>query len=103
MPPADVVLALHDVRKDYHGLRPLRLQHLEVRQGESVALLGFDRVAAEVLVNLVIGATLPDAGDVQTFGIPTRAITDADEWLSGIHRFGILSERILLMESFSVE
>jgi putative ABC transport system ATP-binding protein len=103
MPPADVVLALHDVRKDYHGLRPLRLQHLEVHQGESVALLGFDRVAAEVMVNLVIGATLPDAGDVLTFGAPTRAITDADEWLSGIHRFGILSERILLLESFSVE
>ena len=103
MPPADVVLALHDVRKDYHGLRPLRLQRLDVRQGESVALLGFDRVAAEIFSNLVIGAALPDAGDVQTFGTPTRSIADADEWLAGMHRFGILSERIVLLESSSVE
>ena len=63
----------------------------------------FDRVAAEVFVNLVIGATLPDAGDVLSFGTPTRAITDADEWLSGMHRFGILSERVVLLESCTVE
>jgi ABC-type lipoprotein export system ATPase subunit len=103
MPSADVVLALHDVRKDYRGLRPLRVQNLDVRHGESVALLGLDRVAAEVLVNLVIGATLPDAGDVHSFGTPTRAVTDADEWLAGMHRFGILSERVVLLESFTVE
>ncbi len=103
MPTADVVIALRDVRKDYRGLRPLRVQSLDVRQGESVALVGLDRVAAEVFVNLVIGATLPDAGDVLSFGTPTRAITDADEWLSGMHRFGILSERVVLLESCTVE
>ena len=100
---ADVVLSLHDVRKDYHGLRPLRVQHLEVRQGESVALIGFDLVAAEVLASLAIGATLPDAGDVHAFGALTRSVTTADEWLAAMHRFGILSERVVLLESFSVE
>ena len=103
MPSADLVIALRDVQKDYRGLRPLRVQSLDVRQGESVALLGFDGVAAEVFVNLVIGATLPDAGDVCSFGTPTSAITDADEWLSGMHRFGILSERVVLLESCTVE
>jgi len=103
MPSADVVIALRDVHKNYQGLRPLRVQNLDVRQGESVALLGFDRVAAEVFVNLVIGATLPDTGEVRSFGTPTSAITDADEWLSGMHRFGILSERMVLLESCTVE
>ena len=103
MPSPDVVLALHGVQKDYHGLRPLRVQHLEVREGERVALLGFDRVASEVLASLTTGATLPDAGDVHAFGTLTRAVTDADEWLAAMHRFGILSERVVLLESFSVE
>ena len=103
MPPAEVVIALRGVRKDYRGLRPLRIEYLEVRQGESVALLGFDRAAAEVLVNLITGATLPDSGDVDVFGTSTRAITDPDVWLAAMDRFGILSERVVLLEPFSVE
>ena len=71
MPSTDGVIALRGVRKDYRGLRPLRVEHFELRQGECVALLGFDRVAAEVLVNLITGATLPDAGDVDVFGAST--------------------------------
>jgi ABC-type lipoprotein export system ATPase subunit len=103
MPSADVVISLREVRKDYQGLRPLRVQSLDVRQGESVALVGLDRTAAEVFVNLVIGATLPDSGEVLSFGTPTSAVTDADEWLAGIHRFGILTERVVLLESLTVE
>ncbi|NOT27968.1 MAG: hypothetical protein HOP16_17935 [Acidobacteria bacterium] len=103
MPPADLVLTLHDVHKDYHGLRPLRLQHLELHQGESVALIGFDRVGAEVLSNLIMGGTLPDTGDIHAFGTLTRSITNVDDWLEAMHRFGILSERIVLLESLSVE
>ena len=103
MPSADVVIALRGVRKDYRGLRPLRVEHLELRQGESVALMGFDRVAAEVMVNLITGATLPDSGDVDVFGSPTGLITDPDSWLSAMDQFGLLSERVVLLESFSLE
>ncbi len=103
MPSTDVVIALRGVHKDYRGLRPLRVEHFELHEGESVALLGFDRVAAEVLVNLITGATLPDSGDVDVFGTPTRAITDPDAWLAAMDRFGILSERVVLLEAFTVE
>lgn len=103
MPSTDVVIALRGVHKDYRGLRPLRLEHFELHEGESVALLGFDRVSAEVLVNLITGATLPDSGDVDVFGTPTRAITDPDAWLAAMDRFGILSERVVLLEAFTVE
>lgn len=103
MPSTDVVIALRGVHKDYHGLRPLRVEHFELREGESVALLGFDRVAAEVLVNLITGATLPDSGEVDVFGTPTRAITDPDAWLAAMDRFGILSERVVLLEAFTSE
>lgn len=103
MPSAEVVIALRGVQKDYHGLRPLRVEQLELRQGESVALMGFDRVAAEVFVNLITGATLPDSGDVDVFGTPTGAVTDPDAWLAAMDRFGILNERVVLLESFTVE
>jgi putative ABC transport system ATP-binding protein len=79
------------------------VEFLELRQGESVALMGFDRVGAEVLVNLITGATLPDSGDVDVFGAATGAITDPDAWLAAADRFGILSDRIVLLESCSVE
>lgn len=103
MPSPETAIALRGVRKDYRGLRPLRLERLELREGESVALVGFDRDAAEVLVNLITGATLPDSGDVDVFGTSTRAITDPDAWLVAMDRFGILSERVVLLEAFTVE
>ena len=103
MPSAEVVIALRGVQKDYQGLRPLRVEQLDLRQGESVALMGFDRVAAEVFVNLITGATLPDSGDVDVFGTPTGAVTDPDAWLAAMDQFGILSERVVLLESFTVE
>jgi ABC-type lipoprotein export system ATPase subunit len=103
MPSTDVAVSLRNVHKDYGGLRPLRVKHLELREGESVALMGFDQVGAEVLVNLITGATLPDSGDVDVFGSATGAITDPDAWLAAADQFGILSDRILLLESFSVE
>ncbi len=98
----ELVLEMLGVQKDYRGLRPLRIQRLELRQGQSVALLGFDQATAEVFVNLVTGATVPDSGDVRVFGESTVAITDAGAWLTSLDRFGILSERAVLLEGLTV-
>ena len=103
MPAGDVVLRLHDITRDYHGLRPLRVALLELRDGESVALLGFDRVTAEILVNLITGAMLPDAGDVAVFGQRTADVRDHDAWLKSLDRFGILSDRAVLLDQLSAE
>ena len=103
MPAAEVVVSLRDVIKEYTHLRPLRVEHFDLRDAESVALLGFDQTAAEVLVNLITGATLPDAGDVAVFGVATRNIGDPDAWLVEMDRFGILSQRVVLLDAFTVE
>jgi ABC-type transporter Mla maintaining outer membrane lipid asymmetry ATPase subunit MlaF len=103
MPPREVLVSVRDVRKDYHGLRPLRVQHLELERGARMAITGIDRPAAEVLTNLITGATLPDEGEVEIFGASTRAITDADHWMRELDRFGILSERVVLLDRFTVE
>jgi ABC-type transporter Mla maintaining outer membrane lipid asymmetry ATPase subunit MlaF len=103
MPAPAVVVALRDVVKDYKSLRPVRVVDFELRQGESVALIGFEQVAAEILVNLITGATLPDSGDVEIFGVSTRNISDPDAWLVEMDRFGILSPRVVLLDAFTVE
>jgi ABC-type lipoprotein export system ATPase subunit len=103
MPHGDVIVSLRHVSRDYRGLRPLRIEQLELRQGETLALLGFDRAAAEVLVDLITAASLPDSGDVDIFGTPTRAIADPATWLRELDHFGILSERAVLLDQLTVE
>jgi ABC-type sulfate/molybdate transport systems ATPase subunit len=98
----DPVLTIAGLSKDYHGLRPLRIQQFTLSAGERIALLGFDRPSAEVFVNLVTGATLPDAGSVTLFGRPTSQIADSDEWLAVVDRFGIVSDRAVLLDHLSV-
>ena len=96
------VLELSGVVKDYRGVRPLRIASLSVRAGEHVALVGVDQVAAEVFTNLVTGAILPESGDIRVFGRPTSAIADSEDWLATVDRFGIVSERAVLLDQLSV-
>jgi len=102
LPITDAVLHIMHVRKEYGALRPLRLRELRVASGTCVALLGLDGPAAEVFVNLVTGATLPDEGEVRVFGLDTAAMTDGDEWLRALDRFGILSDRAVLLDELTV-
>jgi predicted ABC-type transport system involved in lysophospholipase L1 biosynthesis ATPase subunit len=95
------VLDIAGVSKDYRGLRPLRIQQLSIASGDSVALVGFDQVTAEVFVNLVTGATLPDAGRIAIFGRATSDITDSNDWLRVVDRFGIVSERAVLLDGLT--
>jgi putative ABC transport system ATP-binding protein len=97
----DPVLELLAISKDYQGLRPLRIERLQVSRGESVALVGLDQTAAEVFVNLVTGAALPDRGTVTVFQRPTSAITDSTDWLAVVDRFGIVSRRAVLLDRLS--
>jgi len=96
------ILELSDVSKDYRGLRPLRISSLTLRPAERVAVLGLDATAAEVFVNLITGAALPDRGDVKLFGRSTAAIADSADWLSVVDRFGIVSARAVLLDTLTV-
>ena len=98
MPGTEPAVRLERVSKSYGGLRPLRIAELTILAGERVAIGGIDAPGAELLVNLVTGASLPDEGDVRTFGRPTAEISSADEWLAWLDHFGIVSERGVLLE-----
>jgi len=96
------VVEIAGVSKGFGGLRPLRLQELTVAPGEHLALVGFDQPSAEVFINLVTGATLPDAGTISLFGRSTAAIADSADWLAVVDRFGIVSTRAVLLDQLSV-
>ncbi len=103
MPHGERLVALRGVSKDYHGLRPLRIGHLDLHAGQSIALIGFDQVTAQVLVDLITGATTPEAGEVVVFGRPTAAIPDEQAWFALLDACGLLSERAVLVEQFTAE
>jgi ABC-type transporter Mla maintaining outer membrane lipid asymmetry ATPase subunit MlaF len=96
------VLQVTNVRKAYGGLRPLRLNELTIAKGERVAVSGLDAASAEVLVNLVTGASIPDEGDIRVAGQSTAALEDGDAWLTSLDRFGIVSPRAVLLDSVSL-
>lgn len=99
---ANAVLDITGVSKQYGALRPLRIERLQLAAGEQIALVGFDQPAAEVLINLVTGAALPDTGTVAVFGQPTSAIADGDAWLASLDRFGLVTDRAAFLEPFTV-
>jgi ABC-type transporter Mla maintaining outer membrane lipid asymmetry ATPase subunit MlaF len=96
------VIAMRDVEKQFGGLRPLRIRNLELPAGSSTMLLGFDRPAAETFINLITGATLPNAGEVVSLGRITREIADSTEWLQFVERIGIVSDRVALLDGMTV-
>ena len=104
-PPVDsgaAAVELSSVSKQYGALRPLRIEQLSIAPDDRIALVGLDQPAAEVFVNLVTGASLPDAGTIRVFGRSTLEIADSADWLSTLDRFGIVSDRAPLIDALSI-
>jgi putative ABC transport system ATP-binding protein len=97
------LVRLRNVVKHYHGLRPLRMRHFDLLPGQTVALLGLDAAMAEVLVSLLTAGSLPDEGEVHVFGDPTTAVTDRESWMRMLDRFGLVSERSVLLDQLTAE
>jgi len=97
-----LVIEMTNVTKRHSGLRPLRVAALQVRQGDHLLLSGFDAAAAEVFVHLVTGAAVPDEGEIRIAGRNTRDIATDTEWLTSLDRFGLVTERAVLLEGLSV-
>jgi ABC-type transporter Mla maintaining outer membrane lipid asymmetry ATPase subunit MlaF len=96
------LIEVRDISKNYGGLRPFRLQSLTVEPGEFVAIDGPDRQAAAVLTDLLTGTVLPDAGSVVVDGRPTSDVSSQDEWLAFLDRFGIVNDRVVLLDGLTI-
>ena len=102
MSAPDAAVRMAGVVKHFGGLRPLRVSALSVGPRERVALVGLDAAAAEVFVNMVTGASLPDQGEITVHGRATSAITDADQWVASLDEVGIVSRRAALLEDLTL-
>ena len=58
---------------------------------------------AGVFVDLVTAGSLPDTGEVTVFGEPTTSLTDPERWMAMLDRFGLVSERGILMGQMTAE
>src|SRR5262245_215811 len=96
------LLEISRLKKDHQALRPLRIAYLRVTAGDVISIGGIDAAAAETLVHLITGATLPEEGDVTLFGVNTREITDSGAWLNSLDGIGMVTSRGILVEAFSV-
>lgn len=100
---SSAVVELTGIRKNYYGLRPLRIDRLTLHTGEIVALAGLDAPAGEALTNLLTGATLPDEGEICLFGQSTASLGSAEQWLTWLDRVGLVSHRAVLLDRLTVE
>lgn len=96
------LVEIASIVKSHAGPRPLRLESLRVGAGERYTLTGFDASAAETLVHLITGAALPDEGDVRVAGTSTRDIATDTAWLESLDRFGLVTERAVLLEKLTI-
>lgn len=102
MTSAPAIVEMRGVVKDHGGAEPLRVEALVLSADTALVIQGLDHAAAETFVHLVSGAALPDEGHVIVGGTDTRSIATDREWLASLDRFGVVTERAVLLGGLSV-
>jgi ABC-type transporter Mla maintaining outer membrane lipid asymmetry ATPase subunit MlaF len=100
--PGDAIIEFRGVDKALGESFPLRINEFTLRENERAVLRGLPGVMGEAFMNLIIGALLPDQGDVIVFGRNTREIRTDTEWLKSLDRFGLVSDRAVLLDQSTV-
>jgi ABC-2 type transport system ATP-binding protein len=79
--PAGAGIRLHGLEKTFgtpHGpVRAVRGIDIAIAPGETLALLGPNGAGKSTTIDMLLGLTRPDAGDVELFGgSPERAVAE---------------------------
>ena len=85
------------IQKHFGEPLPLVIRELTIRASDRVALPDLNAGAAEILINLITGASLPEQGSVRVDGHDTRDIATDTDWLASLDRFGIVTARAVLI------
>ena len=68
------LIAMTGIQKHFGEPQPLVIRDLTIRASDRVALPDLNTGAAEILINLITGASLPEEGTVRVDGHDTRDI-----------------------------
>jgi phospholipid/cholesterol/gamma-HCH transport system ATP-binding protein len=98
---ASVKIEVVNLHKSFGNNHVLRGVNLEVRNGESMVVIGGSGVGKSVLIKCIIGLVRPDSGSI---GVDGQAITSLNEKsLNEIRKkFGMLFQAGALFDSLSV-
>jgi predicted ABC-type transport system involved in lysophospholipase L1 biosynthesis ATPase subunit len=96
------LIEIRDLEKASPGLPTIRVRHLVVGPGDRFTVHGLDAGAAEALVHLITGAALPDRGEIRLVGRRTHDVGSDMDWLASLDRFGIVTERAVLLDGLSI-
>ena len=67
-----VILDMHNIFKNYEGVRALSNVHFNLRRGEVHALVGENGAGKSTLVKIIMGVIHPDSGTIKFAGEPVK-------------------------------
>lgn len=94
-----VMLRMVGVRKSYAGVQALADGSIEVRAGETVALVGENGAGKSTLMKVLLGLVRADAGTVEFDGRPAAHRSPADALAAGI---SMIHQEISLVPGLSI-
>ncbi len=83
--------------KSYGSVQAVRGIDLVIAPGETVALLGPNGAGKTTTIDMVLGLTRPDAGDVAVFGVPPATAVRSG-WVGGMLQIGSLPDHLRVRE-----
>jgi ABC-type sugar transport system ATPase subunit len=89
---------MRGIDKSFPGVRALKGIDLDLHRGEVLALLGENGAGKSTLIKILGGAQLPDAGEIEIEGRPTRITTPHDAGHAGI---GIIYQEFNLVPALT--
>jgi putative ABC transport system ATP-binding protein len=99
--PAQVVVQLEDVRKQFEGTAALDGVSMQVRRGEAVAVMGPSGCGKSTLLSMVAGLDRPTSGSVVVQGEDLGQLTEKGLALFRRKRIGIIFQFFNLLDDLS--
>ena len=87
--------------KSYGSVQAVRGIDLVIAPGETVALLGPNGAGKTTTIDMVLGLTRPDAGEVAVFGVPPATAVRSG-WVGGMLQIGSLPDHLRVRELLSL-
>ncbi len=101
-PPGEVLISYRGVRKAFNDNMVLDGVDLDVRCGETLAILGRSGTGKSVLTSMLVGLHTPDAGSLRLGGIELTELTSETQWNLLRLQMGYLFQGSALYDSMSV-
>ncbi len=95
------MIRIVDLHKAFGGKKVLQGVNLDLKQGETLAVIGQSGSGKSVLIKHIIGILKPDKGQIFVDGVEITGLKD-DELHKITRRFGMLFQGVALFDSMTV-